>query len=43
MENTDVNITVHKYGRYMGKFIIGYDDSGHKKLFTCVEVAKTVL
>lgn len=28
MKNTDVNITVRKDGRYMGKFVIGYDDSG---------------
>lgn len=28
MENTSVNITLRKDGRYMGKFIIGYDDNG---------------
>ena len=28
MDNTSVNITLRKDGRYMGKFIIGYDDSG---------------
>lgn len=28
MERTQVNITVRKDGRYMGKFIIGYDGSG---------------
>ena len=28
MENTSVNITLRKDGRYMGKFIVGYDDSG---------------
>lgn len=28
MENSSVNITIRKDGRYMGKFIIGYDDSG---------------
>lgn len=28
MENTGVNITKRKDGRYMGKFIIGSDDSG---------------
>jgi len=28
MENTSVNITKRRDGRYMGKFIIGYDDNG---------------
>ncbi|MDE6519889.1 MAG: site-specific integrase [Ruminococcus sp.] len=28
MENKGVNITKRKDGRYMGKFIIGYDDNG---------------
>ena len=28
MENVGINITLRKDGRYMGKFIIGYDDSG---------------
>ena len=28
MENAGANITLHKDGRYMGKFIIGYDDNG---------------
>ncbi len=28
MENNGVNITVRKDGRYMGKFIVGYDDKG---------------
>ena len=28
MENTSVNITTRKDGRYMGKFIVGYDDRG---------------
>ena len=28
MENAGINITLRKDGRYMGKFIIGYDDSG---------------
>ena len=28
MENTSVNITKRKDGRYMGKFIVGYDDNG---------------
>ena len=28
MENISVNITIRKDGRYMGKFIVGYDDSG---------------
>ena len=28
MDNTSVNITVRKDGRYMGKFCIGYDESG---------------
>ena len=28
MENRNDNITLRKDGRYMGKFIIGYDDSG---------------
>lgn len=27
MENTGVNITLRKDGRYMGKFIVGYDDN----------------
>ncbi len=28
MERTSANITIRKDGRYMGKFIIGYDDNG---------------
>lgn len=28
MDNTGVNITMRKDGRYMGKFIIGYNDNG---------------
>ena len=28
MERTSINITIRKDGRYMGKFIVGYDDSG---------------
>ncbi|MCM1509008.1 MAG: site-specific integrase [Ruminococcus flavefaciens] len=28
MENTGANITKRKDGRYMGKFIVGYDDNG---------------
>ena len=28
MENSGVNITIRKDGRYMGKFIVGYDDNG---------------
>lgn len=28
MESTGTNITLRKDGRYMGKFIIGYDDNG---------------
>lgn len=28
MENVGANITLRKDGRYMGKFIIGYDDNG---------------
>ena len=28
MENSSANITLRKDGRYMGKFIIGYNDSG---------------
>ena len=28
MENSGVNITIRKDGRYMGKFIAGYDDNG---------------
>ena len=28
MEQVSANITKRKDGRYMGKFIIGYDDSG---------------
>ncbi len=28
MEKASTNITIRKDGRYMGKFIIGYDDSG---------------
>lgn len=28
MENTGASITLRKDGRYMGKFIIGYDDNG---------------
>ena len=28
MENISTNITLRKDGRYMGKFIVGYDDTG---------------
>ena len=28
MENTDANITLRKDGRYMGKFIVSYDEGG---------------
>lgn len=28
MENSGLNITIRKDGRYMGKFIVGYDDNG---------------
>ena len=31
MEITQVNITSRKDGRYMGKFIINYDDNGKTK------------
>lgn len=28
MDNTQINITIRKDGRYMGKFLVGYNDSG---------------